>query len=31
MGSVQMLYRVAGKFGGGEVWQIWRIVHDLLN
>ena len=25
------LYRIVGKFGGGKVWQIWRIVRDSPN
>ena len=25
------LYRITGKFGGGGVWRIWRIVYDLPN
>ena len=24
-------YRIAGKFGGKKVWQIWRIVCDSPN
>ena len=25
------IYRIAGKFGRGEVWRIWRIVRDSPN
>ena len=24
-------YRIAGKFGGGKVWRIWRIVRNSPN
>ena len=27
----EMDYRIAGKFGGGKVWRIWRIVRDSSN
>ena len=26
-----IIYRIAGKFVGGKVWWIWRIVHDSPN
>ena len=28
---INIKYRIAGKFGGGKVWQIWQIVCDSPN
>ena len=30
-GNFTVRYCLAGRFGGGKVWQIWQIVHDSPN
>ena len=29
--SSLVIYRIAGMFGGGKVWQIWRVIRDSPN